>query len=119
MFKIEDVYVEDKNLALLLKAMAGIVRGQPRPVPMLNLEAQPNGTLKASADGTLMQVFAAHIAKAKLKEFGPKDVQDWLAKHGRSKLSANYVTKGLVKAGVLKRTGNTLNSRYVVQRAKR
>lgn len=115
MFKIEDVYVEDKYLPALLKAMAGLVRGAPRPVPVM--EVEPNKNFKPNGSGNLVQVFADHLVKQKIAEFSPKDVQDWLAKHGRSKLSANYICKGLRAAGLVRQTGKSSKSRYHVKAA--
>lgn len=112
MFKIEDLYVEDRRLGDLLKAIAGIARGMPRPVPVANIDP---ATMKAKLNGAnLIALFGAHITKEKITEFGPKDVQDWLAKHGKSRQSSNYVCQGLKKAGMVKRSGKSANSRYTV-----
>ena len=112
MVKSEDLYVDDKRLGDLLKAIAGIARGMPRPVPVANIDEV---SMKAKLNGgNLVAVFAAHITKEKITEVGPKDVQDWLAKHGKSRQSANYVCQGLKKAGMVKRTGKSQNSRYTV-----
>jgi hypothetical protein len=114
MFKIEDVYVEDKKLADVLRALAGLVRGAPRPVPVLNAEPA-NSKIKANSGGNLIEVFADWMHKTNIQEFGSKDVQDWLVRHGRSKLSANYICKNLKKAGLVKHTGKGHASRYTVK----
>lgn len=116
MFKIEDLYVDDKRLGDLLKAVAGIAKGTPRAVPMMNIDDRLAAN---SGGGNLSQVFADHLVKNKIEAFSPQDVKMWLAKNGRSKLSASYITKGLIKVGMIKRTGQSSATRYTVQRAKR
>lgn len=112
MFKIEDVYVEDKQLAQFLRAVAGIVRGVPRPVPVMNVTAD----LTSLTNGAnMVAVFADYVIKSKIQTFTPKDVQAWLVKNGRSKLSSNYILKNLVKTGMVKRSGKSAKSTYTVQ----
>lgn len=114
MFKIE-CFVEDKRLAEALKALAGVVRGMPSVVPVMNVEDERTG-LKAKSNGSnLIQVFADHVVSDKITSFTPKDVQAWLVKQGRSKLSSNYICKNLVKNGFVKRVGKSSNSTYHVR----
>ena len=56
MFKIEDLYVEDRRLGDLLKAIAGLARGMPRPIPVANIEEGGKG-LKARSDGGNLLTF--------------------------------------------------------------
>lgn len=116
MFKIEDVYVEDKRLGDFFKAIAGLVRGQPRPVHIINVEQTKGGKLKAKANGSgnLVDLFTDHLVKSKVKQFRPKEVKDWLAKQGMSKLSYSYVLNNLRKSGLLKRSGKSSAVVYTV-----
>lgn len=114
MFKIEDLYVEDRKLGDLLKAIAGIARGMPRPVPVANIEETGRGLKAKSNGGNLVDVFTDHLIKQKISEFGPRDVQTWLVNNGYSKLSAYYITRNLRKSGVVKLSGKSSAARYQV-----
>ena len=118
MFKVEDVYVDDRKLGDLLKAIAGIAIGHPRPVPVINAEPH-KGVVKAKGNGSnMVEVFTEYLAADKIETFRPADVRAWLAKNGRSKLSANYIMKGLLKSHMVKRTGKSSATTYHVQRPK-
>lgn len=115
MFKIEDLYVEDRRLGDLFKAIAGIARGHPRPVPVANVEEDTRHTgLKAKTNSSnLVQHYADNLHKNKIETLKPVDVKEWLVREGYSALSYSYILKGLLKDKVLKRTGKAT---YTVQK---
>lgn len=115
MFRIDNLFVEDKRLGDFLKLIAGLVKGVPTPVPADNIEYR-DGKFSAKSNGAnLVQVFAEHLIKSKIKTFTPRNVQDWLAKHGYSRQSSSYICQGLMKAGFIKRTGKGSQTVYTVQ----
>lgn len=104
MFRIE-AYVEDKRLAEALRALAGLVRGQPSVVPVTNVDE--GRTLRAKSNGSLLGMFAEHLVKAKVTQLKPTDVDAFMKSVGRSKASRGHLVKTAIESGVIKRTGKT------------
>lgn len=105
MFKIE-AFVEDKRLAEALRALAGLIRGQPSVVPVVNVEHHPkSGKLKAKTNGALLDMFAQHITD--LKELRPADIKKFLKDSGRSPGSSAYLVGMARKAKLIKATGKS------------
>lgn len=118
MFRVE-FFVDDKKLPDALRALTGVARGKPDVQLVINVEESPkrNGELRPATSGKLIDIFAAWIRKAHKSALTPKDVQAWLRSHGKSVLSASYLTKEAVRAGILKRHGKSSNTIYHVVRS--
>jgi hypothetical protein len=112
MFKIENVYCDDKKLGDVLRALTGLTRGQPVAVPMTNVEEGGIGGPKAKTNGKLVTMLAEHMVKSKLESIRPKEVGAWLAKIGMSKQSASYVARMAVSEGVIRKTGQSSQTVY-------
>jgi hypothetical protein len=115
-FKIEDVYCDDKKVGDVLRALLGLVVGIPKAIPVINAKAE-RGKIKALTNGKLIDMFAHYITSQKADTIKPAEVKAWLKKMGRSPLSYGYLQKQAVKSGLLKKTGATSNSLYYVIRA--
>jgi hypothetical protein len=114
MFRIE-VFVDDKRLAQVMHAMTGLIVSMSVPQPVVNAEVKKQGRIVAKSNGNLHSLFIEHLAKSKVDEIRPSQVADWLEQHGKSRFSANYLIKNLVKQGVLKRgPGKTTKTTYKV-----
>jgi hypothetical protein len=108
MFKVE-YFVEDKKLPDSLRALAGLVRGLPSVVPVVNVEEDHPSGLKPK-NGHLLESFAQHIAK--LDSFGPTEVKDFLKSVGKAPGSASYLIKKAKAAKMVRSTGNSNSIRY-------
>jgi hypothetical protein len=113
MFRVV-LYVEDKKLGDVLRNLTG-TRMEP-PQFMVNAEVQ-KGKITAKSNGKLVTMFIDYLIKSKVQTIKPKQVREWLTTQGMSALSASYVQKQAMAAGVLKRTGHGSSlSEYTVQK---
>lgn len=103
MFKV-DCYVEDKNLASVLRSLSGVAR-EVRAVPAVNAEPTKAGGVKAPTNGNLVAMFAAKLKKIKAKEVTPDTARAFLKMIGASPASYGYLIKKAVEHGVLSRKG--------------
>lgn len=102
MFKVE-FFVEDKKLADSLRALAGLARGLPSVVPVVNVEEGHPSGLKPVTNGALLEAFGHHIAK--FDKFKPDDVREFLKSMGKSPGTAPYLVQKAMRARMLKRSG--------------
>jgi hypothetical protein len=112
MFKIE-AFVEDKRLAEALRALAGLIRGQPSVVPVVNA-VHHHGKVKAKSNGALLDMFSQHLTESKLDNFNATKAKEFLKASGRSPSSSNYLLRQAVQAKLIKRSGKGSASIYHV-----
>lgn len=111
MFRIE-VFVDDKHVTKVLRAVAGVARGQPSVIPVANV-ADGKGKPKAATDGSLFTMFERYIRTRPPKTtLSPADVRQWLAAHGGSQGSVFYITSMAMKRRLLRRTGKGAQVKY-------
>lgn len=110
MFKIE-VFVDDKRLPELLRAMAGLVRGLPSVVPVVNAEEDHPSGLKAMTNGALLNMFTEHLARLN-DPFGPEEVRSFLKSVGKSQNSYSYLLGRAMAARLVRKTGKPGHIRY-------
>ena len=114
MFKIE-AYVEDKRVGDALRALAGIVRGMPSCVPMVNVQEHPQTKkLTAKSGGSMLEMLEKHLLENKVEKLTPDDVRAFVKTCGRSPASAVYLVGLAVKARLIKRIGKSSNTTYQV-----
>lgn len=114
MFKIV-TYVEDKRVGDVLRAIAGIVRGHPEVVPMVNAEEHPTTKkLVAKTGGSLLEMFERHLIENKVEQLKPNDVRAFVKSCGKSPASAGHLVILAIKARLLRRTGMTATVVYHV-----
>ncbi len=114
MFKIE-AFVEDKKLGDVLRALTGLVRGQPVVLPVVNVEENAQ-ELKARSNGSLLGLFTDHLAKSKVTMLRPSDVKAWLEKTGHSPLSSTYLVEQAIHAKLIRRTGSAASVVYHIKK---
>lgn len=102
MFRIAEVYVDDKKLSAFLKAVAGLVHNMDFPQPVVNAEPAANGKIRQATEGKIEDLFMTHLRQRRLAEFDNDIVREFLTGIGKSPMSANYVTKSLKKRGFLR-----------------
>jgi hypothetical protein len=114
MFKVE-TFVEDKKLGELLQVLAGLVRGQPSVVPVINTsEDSASGGVKATTSGNLVHLLSSHLRHIHKTQITAKEIGAWLQSQGRSPMSASYIAREAVKAKILKKIGGMTSGHYSV-----
>lgn len=115
MFKIE-AFVEDKKLGEALKALAGLVRGMPSVVPVINVDedANPAAPVRANGSGNLAQMLGSHLRHTHRTKISAQEIGQWLRSIGRSPQSASYVAKLAVDGHILRRAGGMTSGAYEV-----
>jgi hypothetical protein len=103
MFVLTRVFVDDKKLADVLRALSGKVHSMDPPQPVINATVR-GGKLSEATEGSLLSLFLAHIKKEKLKQVTLKDARRFLEGLGKSESSAGYVIKQAVMARALRRS---------------
>ena len=117
MFKIEDVYCDDKKVGDVLRALAGLVMAHPPPraVPLINAE-NVGGKIEAR-NGSMLGVFLTFLSKHKGDRITPKETAAWLKSQGRSPSSASYLVRQARDAGALRATGKGAAVVYMIVKA--
>ena len=101
MFRIE-AFVDDKKLAVALRALAGIAVGTPNVQPVVNA-AKKNGKVIPASEGEIEDLFAKWAKAKKLTELTPTDARELVQSIGRSQASYSHFVGQLIKKGVIKR----------------
>lgn len=115
MFKIENLFVEDKKLAEVLRSLAGLaVAPGPVPVPVINAKKGRNG-LEAVTNGQLVALFQKWLAAEKLTKITAKDARGFVRSVGKAEAAYTYAIKKAIEYGLLKKTGKGTKSAYTVQ----
>ncbi len=114
MFKIE-AFVDDKKLGDVLRALTGLVRGQPVVLPVVNVE-EDEKELHAKSNGGLISLFAQHLAKYKATTITPAEIKIWLEKIGKSPQSGSYLAREAMAQKLLRRTGNSSATVYHIKK---
>jgi hypothetical protein len=117
MFHIEG-FVDDKNLAVFMRAVAGLIRGiEVKPVVEVAPAATPTKRTTRPATNGYMELFGDYLAKHP----GPVDpnyAKAFLNSIGRTPTSYQHVLMSAIKMKYLKRTGSGPNIRYTNLMAK-
>ena len=100
MFKIE-FYCDDKNLAAVLRAMAGKVMDL-KTVPVSNAVAA-NGSVKAVVRGDAVAQLAHWLKQKKLTVVNAADLRQFQSDAGRSPAGYSHLLRASMDAGLLKR----------------
>lgn len=117
MFKIEDVFCDDKKVGDVLRALAGLVVGIPKPIPMINAENVGGKIRSEMRNGSMLSVFLAFLSKHKSDRITPKEIGAWLKTQGRSSSSASYLVRQARDAGAVRAIGKGAAVVYMIVRA--
>ena len=108
-----EFFVKDNKVGEALRNLAGLAVGDPKVQPVVN-GAIRKGKVVATNNGETVDMFLKYAKTKSMKEFTPKDLRAFAKSIGKSESSATYLSSQLVKNGVVKRTGNTTNTRYTL-----
>ncbi len=103
MFNLE-MYVEDKNLAKVKRALAGLVI-ELRDAPVVNAEKKANGAMAAKTSGNIVDMLLAYCRQHKLDTINRAMAGKFARSIGRKESSATYILQMAGKAGVLRKFG--------------
>jgi hypothetical protein len=115
-FHIE-FFCDDKKVGDALRGLMGIAIGVPVAKPVVNAEIKSTGEIEQQTNGNLANRFIHFLSNYKGDTILPRETKDWLEKQGMSRLSANYVQKAALAAGVLKKAGSGSGTIYHIIRA--
>lgn len=101
MFRIE-CFCEDRRVAEVLRALAGLVRGAPSVQPVTNLDEARPARERAATNGRAIDQFAAYIRRARPVEINAEYMRTFMkmigyAPGGYSGLLAKAQQVGLLK----------------------
>lgn len=103
MFRFE-VFVDDKKLPYVLWALSGHCISVSTPQPVVNAKKGANGKIHSvTANGTLSELFEAHLKKHKPATINAVYVRDFLQSNGAAPASAGYVLKQALLAKLIKK----------------
>lgn len=118
MFRIE-AFIDDKQLAQALRALAGLARGQPSVTPVVNVHTKGKGAPKAKTNGSLLDMFEQYVRTREAgASLSPADIREWIKANGRQPSSMTYLATLAIKRRLLRRTGKSSMVRYVVTKPK-
>jgi hypothetical protein len=109
MFRIE-CYCQDKHLAAVLLALRGLILADPKVQPVANADDH----LQAQTNGSIGELFRAHVRTGKVKVVNAAFAKDFLVRIGRSPRSSTYCLKEGQKLGYLRKKGKGSNMTYTV-----
>jgi len=103
MFELRNVYVEDKHLGEVMRALAGLLIKPPLPVPIINAQVE-KGKIVTGPAGNLPDMLAEQVKTTKATIVTPEYVRQWLKAQGRAGSSSTYLIQQLIKRRLLKKT---------------
>src|SRR5262245_17573299 len=96
------IVCDDKKLVDTLRGIRGNARILEGPDEVINA-TMANGKLNAETGGKILEMFAQHLHKHKLKEINTRGAKDFLRGIGKSPASHGYMMKSAVKNGLVRR----------------
>jgi hypothetical protein len=116
MFKLENVFVDDKKLPSVLLALAGLVMAPgPIAVPVINAKKGKNGP-EAISNGALVSLFQKWLKTEKLSKVVASDVKSFVRSIGKAETAYTYTIRKAIEYGLLKKTGKGTKSAYLVNK---
>jgi hypothetical protein len=112
MFRIE-AFCDDKNLARVLHALAGLVLAAPKITPVANAQAK-NGEVKAASSGEVLPMLSSYLKKRRLDVVNATVVREFAVAHGYSAASYSHILKKATQARLLRKRGKGTKSSYAV-----
>lgn len=97
MFRVE-CFCDDVKLHKVLRNLVGLAIGIPTAQPVDNA-AKKNGRVVARGNGNISDMLLADLHSARANEIVPKQLKQWLEKHGKSPNSYCYVLRNLIEQG--------------------
>jgi hypothetical protein len=108
-----EFFCEDKKLGTALRALTGLIVGQPTVQPVVNAQVK-TGKLKAKTSGDPVSMFAQYVKDNKHTQIHAEDMRVFAKSIGRPTTSYGYYLKKMQDAGLLKKTGKGTASGYKV-----
>jgi len=115
MFRIE-CYCEDEQVGGVLRALAGRVVKEPSAQPMVNVGSDGRGHLIAHSSGDLVSLFSEFIVERRIEEVTSVEAREFMSLHGRSTKSYSNLLTRAKRAGMIRKVGRGLNTRWRVVR---
>jgi|SRR5215831_7994201 len=113
MFKIDNLFCDDKKLPALLRAMSGLVQSGFAVVPVVNVEKRGKKIVAAS-NGSTVEMFGDYLHKHKITEVNSEMGRDYCKQVGKDPEAYNYLFAKCKKAGLLRKVGKGYHSKWKV-----
>ena len=112
-----EFFCDDKRVGDALRRLVGIAIGKPEATPVINTEQKPNGQIaQATANGTMTDLYIAHIKKHRLKEVSVQAAREFLSESGvGSPASAGHMLKNLKKRKMIRLAADSPKAGYRVR----
>src|SRR5262245_1535589 len=110
MFRVE-LFCDDRKLADVLRALTGLLIGEPKIQPVVNAEAK-NGSVKAN--GSIGELFMKYATTHHMASFAPIELKPFCRYVGLAESSYAYALEKLIEHKLVKRHGSGRNVRYKV-----
>ena len=104
MFVIEKIFIEDKKLAQVLTALAGLVLEMPAPKPVVNATVDKGKVKQVSAEGgSIIGRIAAQVQRMpKGNEFTSDELKEMIGSAGGNPNSIGTVRNWLTERKLIK-----------------
>lgn len=107
--------VDDRKLASVLRALAGLVLQDPKVQPVINAQADRKGKVSAPTSGRLIEMFEQQLRRDKLTEVTIAYAKEFLRAQGKAETSYNYLMTLATEHNLVRRVGKGLKRRFLVK----
>ena len=115
MFRIENLFCDDKKLPQLLRAISGLALAGFSAVPVINAEKKGK-KLTAMTNGTIVEMFTDYLHKRKITEVDSKIGREFCVSIGKDPEAYNYLFTRAKAEGLLRKSGKGTSSRWRVMK---
>jgi len=115
MFKIENLFCDDKKLPQLLHAISGLVLEGFSIVPVVNVQKK-GGKATAITNGTAVEMFRDYLHKHKIVEVNSTIGREFCTSIGKDAEAYNYLFSKAKSVGLLRKSGKGTSSKWRVMR---
>jgi hypothetical protein len=114
MFRIENLFCDDKKLPQLLHAISGLVLEGFSVVPVVNVERKGK-KLEAISNGTAVEMFANYLHKRKITEVNSTIGREFCTSIGKDPETYNGLFTRAKAEGLLRKVGKGTSSKWRVR----
>jgi len=115
MFKIDNLFCDDKKLSQLLRAISGLVLEGFSVIPVVNAEKK-KGKATALTNGTAVEMFRDYLHKHKIVEVNSTIGREFCTSIGKDAEAYNYLFSKSKEVGLLRKSGKGTSSKWRVMR---
>jgi len=115
MFKIENLFCDDKKLSQLLRAISGLVLEGFSVIPVVNVEKK-KGKPSAVTNGSAVEMFRDYLHRHKIVEVNSTIGREFCTSIGKDAEAYNYLFSRAKEQGLLRKSGKGTSSKWRVMK---